>query len=282
MKPLLSIFVFVAVLAAVWQGFSVNDTSKLQGEGGPNKHFQNNTPKLPASTDSSELARVDPVVRKASKSPIETSANSELEINSGVGGEAQFETQPDTLLKKQLNDRSADLAAAKLDLPTTSNINQDGLLKIASVKVMPPVSGVKSLEPNVGELIELPQIAELEPNGYLARVLLNSPEDVNKALLRAEELFSSGKVGPGDKPMAFVLHGPEVKIFFKDNYEQYRSIVDLAAKLTAFNVVNVKVCRTRMRGMGERESTLVPFVGTVPYGPAEIKRLVDKERYVYF
>ncbi len=123
----------------------------------------------------------------------------------------------------------------------------------------------------------------LDPaNGYLARILLNSPGDVEGALLRAEELYWRGEVDGEGAPLAFVLHGPEVQIFLKGNYQQYKPIVDLAAKLSAFNVVDVKVCQTRLGVLGETRDALPPFVGTVPFGPAEVQRLLVDEEYVYF
>ncbi len=127
------------------------------------------------------------------------------------------------------------------------------------------------------------EVPSLDPaNGYLARVLLNSPDDLESALLRAEELYRRGDVSAADEPLAFVLHGPEVQIFFKVNYQQYKPIVDLAAKLSAFKVVDVKVCQTRLGLFGETSDALPPFIETVPFGPAEVQRLLVDEQYVYF
>ncbi|WP_018015245.1 hypothetical protein [Teredinibacter turnerae] len=125
-------------------------------------------------------------------------------------------------------------------------------------------------------------IAELDEQGYLARIDLNSPSDVESALLRAESWFRSGKLASGQPPLAFVIHGPEVAIFFRENYEKYRPIVDLAAKLSAFEVVNVRVCETSTSDLGHAVGHLQPFVDTVPFGPAEIERLVNEEKYLYF
>ena len=111
---------------------------------------------------------------------------------------------------------------------------------------------------------------------------MNSPSEVQGALLRAKTLLDQGLVDVNDPPIAFVLHGPEVSIFLRENYEQYREIVDLAAQLSAFNVVDVKVCRTRLGSLGETEQQLVPFVSTVPLGASEVKRLLNDEGYVYF
>ena len=121
-----------------------------------------------------------------------------------------------------------------------------------------------------------------QPAGYVARVSIDSPEEVRLALLRAEQLYNEGLVKQGDASLAIVLHGPEVDIFLKHNYDEYKHIVDLAAKLSAFEVLDLKVCEARLGSMGEQKEDLLPFVGTVPFGPREIKRLVKKEDYVYF
>ena len=117
---------------------------------------------------------------------------------------------------------------------------------------------------------------------HIARIVVNSPEELENALLRAEALYERGDVTTDDNPFAFVLHGPEVSIFLKDNYAQYKPIVDLAARLSAFNVVDVTVCETRMGVLGAEKASLAPFVKTVPFGPLEVDRLVDSEGYVYF
>lgn len=138
-------------------------------------------------------------------------------------------------------------------------------------------SEMMALEPSISN-----QQHSTDNGLYLARVLMHSPSEVQAALLRAKTLLDQGLVDVDDPPVAFVLHGPEVSIFLRENYEQYRDIVDLAAQLSAFKVVDVKVCRTRLGFLGETEQQLVPFVGTVPLGAAEVKRLLDDEGYVYF
>jgi len=121
-----------------------------------------------------------------------------------------------------------------------------------------------------------------EIGGYLARIQLNSPEEVQAALLRAEQIYLQGELPTDLGPVAFILHGPEVAIFFRDNYSRFKPIIDLAARLSAFQVIEVKVCETRMGVMGRDRSELFPFVGTVPFGPGEVQRLLEDKRYVYF
>jgi len=119
--------------------------------------------------------------------------------------------------------------------------------------------------------------------GYLVRIEQNKPEEVEAALLRAEAFYlKNTEFRAESAPIALVLHGPEVEIFFRENYQRYKNIVDLAARLTAFQVVDIKICRTRLRFLEQNETSLFPFVGTVAFGPEEIARLTEEEGYVRF
>lgn len=122
-----------------------------------------------------------------------------------------------------------------------------------------------------------------EVPGYLIRIDQNKTEEVEAALQRAEAFYQEGlSFLSKSPPIALVLHGPEVEIFFRENYKRYKSIVDLAARLSAFEVVDIKICRTRLRFLEQDEKSLFPFVGTVAFGPDEIARLTDEEGYVRF
>jgi len=135
-------------------------------------------------------------------------------------------------------------------------------------------------EGEVKALVEIPRSAV---PGYLVRIDQNKPEEVEAALLRAEAFYlESAPLLPSTRPIALVLHGPEVEIFFRENYKRYKNIVDLAARLTAFQVVDIKICRTRLRFLEQDETSLFPFVGTVAFGPDEIARLTEEEGYVRF
>lgn len=128
----------------------------------------------------------------------------------------------------------------------------------------------------------VPESSPINPLGYVARIDNDSPEEVANALKRAEALYVEGKLSELANPLSIVLHGPEVEIFFKDKYEEYKEIVDLAARLSAFGVVNVRVCETQSGIMGRNRSSIHSFIGTVPFGPSEVKRLLNQQNYVYF
>ena len=130
---------------------------------------------------------------------------------------------------------------------------------------------------------KLQKQSQTESMNYLGRIELNDPEAVANALERAEDFyFKQGKNVEKYSPVVLVIHGSEVGIFFKENYQRYQSIVDLAAKLTAFKVVDIRVCETSANNLGFDVKTLFPFVSTVPYGPAEVVRLIEVEKYIYF
>ncbi|NIB39023.1 acyl-CoA transferase [Pseudomaricurvus alkylphenolicus] len=118
--------------------------------------------------------------------------------------------------------------------------------------------------------------------GYLARIELNTPQELLQALKRAETLFMEGRFQGMLPPATLVVHGPEVAVFFRQSYLENRELVDLAAKLSAFRVVDIRVCETRMGVLGRDRSELYPFISTVPFGPDEVNRLIDELDYVYF
>jgi uncharacterized protein len=160
-------------------------------------------------------------------------------------------------------------------LPPLSWVSLFAILFSMAGQAAPPAIAFESV-------ITADKQTESDVTGYLARIEQNSPEELERALKRAEMLFLEGALKGQVDPAIFVIHGPEVAVFFKDNYPKYRSLVDLAARLTAFKVIDIRVCETRMGVLGRERNALMPFVGTVPFGPAEEQRLVDEEGYVYF
>ena len=132
-----------------------------------------------------------------------------------------------------------------------------------------------------------PRVTPLVPadgNGassYVARIEAHSLEEIETLMSRAESVVDQVVAGQNVEPIQFVLHGDEVRFFFRRNYQKNKSLVDRAARLDAFNVIDIKVCETWMRFHGEGLNELYPFIETVPFGPGEEKRLLS-EGYLYF
>jgi intracellular sulfur oxidation DsrE/DsrF family protein len=118
---------------------------------------------------------------------------------------------------------------------------------------------------------------------YLAEFELHTAQEMQAFLLRAEQLMIYGAIPlDGEPRVAFVLHGPEVRVLLRKNYLQNKAVVDKAAALSALGVVEIKACRTWMGGDGIDPAELQFFVETVPYGPSEARRLIEQENYISF
>lgn len=121
------------------------------------------------------------------------------------------------------------------------------------------------------------------PPALLARIEVHTADELDGLLQRAEQLFDAGKVGSSvSNPIAFVLHGPEANSLLTKNYSAHKQLVDRAARLSAFKVVDIRVCKTWLGGEKLKVSQLPPFITFVPFGPAEERRLMEDQGYVYF
>lgn len=116
-----------------------------------------------------------------------------------------------------------------------------------------------------------------------ANVVLHSLDELKQLLVQAEKISN----GEGDaeysrgNPIAVVLYGEEIQAFVRSNYRTHKELVDLAARLDAFNVIEVKVCQQWMGDNGIKADELPPFVESVPVGAGERVRL-EKSGYAYF
>lgn len=107
---------------------------------------------------------------------------------------------------------------------------------------------------------------------YFAEVSVDDPNALAVLLSRAESLI---EVSPRPEPIVILLHGPEAEPFLRRNYPANRDVVNLAARLDAFGVVDVRVCETWMRDNNLDVDDMPPFVETVPYAPAMLQQLED-------
>ena len=123
----------------------------------------------------------------------------------------------------------------------------------------------------------------LDRSRYLADIEFQTAEEFSGMLQRAEQLLVEGMASQdGAARITFLVHGPGVSILLRQNYLENKETVDLAARLTALGVVDIKACQTWMGGRGIDSAQLQPFVETVPYAPRELDRLVKDQNYIYF
>jgi len=117
--------------------------------------------------------------------------------------------------------------------------------------------------------------------GVVLDVSVHSLDELRVLLDRAEEIATRPQSQEEKARVVLVLHGPEVEFFAISNYPRYKDIVDQAARLDAFDVVDVKICQTMLERLEVDRDDIPAFIEQVPYGPGEVERLV-REGYVYF
>ena len=138
--------------------------------------------------------------------------------------------------------------------------------------------------PVVGDTAPLPESLPAEGETPVRAVLdvsVHTIEGLRVLLDRAEELAMRPQAQGEEASVVLVLHGPEVEFFSIRNYEKYKDIVDQAARLDAFDVVDVKICQTMMGKQGIDRNDIPSFIEQVPLGPGEVERLA-REGYVAF
>jgi uncharacterized protein len=154
------------------------------------------------------------------------------------------------------------------------------LVLVAGIGVyfLAPANGTNAPVAGSGTVGTVPQgrLLANKNKRYMLSVTLHSKKEINALFARAEKL--SGKLYNDTRKtgIALVLHGPEVGFFTKKNYRDFKKIVDRARKLDKDKIIDIKICRTRMRLMKIKDNEIPSFIEIVPYGPSEEKRLLEK------
>lgn len=164
-------------------------------------------------------------------------------------------------------------------------VSQNSLALEAGVRSLES-EGFKTAAHQVSDKVEVdaqsqPSIVD-EQLKLLADIRVHSAEELERILKRVDELADQRGSQQNTAPVVFLLHGEEAKTLYKNNYQTHRSVVDLAAKLSAFELVDIRVCEVWAGKQGLDNQLLQPFVDTVPYAPSERKRLVKEDGYNYF
>jgi len=150
-----------------------------------------------------------------------------------------------------------------------------GLLSIpAVVSATPQGPSSAPAEPQTLPVMISPAIR------YQGLISLHTGDELRTLLLRADT--DAGRDNyQSRQPVAVVLHGDEIALFERSRYRENKALVDLAARLDAFGVVELKVCASWMAEHAISAGDLPPFLETVNDGPAEVRRM-QLEGYASF
>ena len=129
--------------------------------------------------------------------------------------------------------------------------------------------------------VETPVAVDEVPDKIVLDVSVHTIEGLRVLFDRAEKLAMTPRPKGENATLVLVLHGPEVEYFSIRNYDRYKDIVDQAARLDAFDVVDVRICQTMIGARGIERTDIPSFIEQVPYGPGEVERL-RQEGYVAF
>ncbi len=111
---------------------------------------------------------------------------------------------------------------------------------------------------------------------YLFDVSDHSFEELEALLERADEITQTMPGEADQLEIVMILHGPDINWFTQQNYDQNKPLIDLAAKLDANKIIDLKVCETAMTSRGMTREEIPAFIESVPFAPDEIKRLLGE------
>lgn len=118
---------------------------------------------------------------------------------------------------------------------------------------------------------------------FVADITLQTDAEFRNLLERAEQLLLAGVPLPEARArVTFVLHGPVINALLRQHYLDNKPLADLAARLSALQVIEVKACRQWMGSHGIAETELLPFIEPVALGPELVRELVHEHHYLYF
>ena len=128
----------------------------------------------------------------------------------------------------------------------------------------------------VTTLLLLAAVGNSDPRTFL-EVSPNGREDLVALMSTLEGHLDQGL--PMTDPVVVILHGSEAISFTSTGYASNRMLVDQAARLSAYRLIDVRMCETWMQENEIAPEDIPAFVKTVPYAPEEIERL-EAEGYV--
>lgn len=99
-------------------------------------------------------------------------------------------------------------------------------------------------------------------------------------LQRVDEIASMSLADFDELNIAFVLQGSDIALFARQNYEHNKELVDLAARLDALHVIDVKVCLHDLAHSGLNSEDLPAFIERIPHGQDEMTRLEGAGYYM--
>lgn len=141
-----------------------------------------------------------------------------------------------------------------------------------SMPAVPPLAeGADSdLEPLLDPPVTNPKVADR--GGVYIETSQASREDLEALFEGLEEAIAGELIE--QEPIVVVLHGDDASAFVRQNYASNKMLVDQAALLDSYGLIDVRMCTTWLRSNGFDTRDLPPYIDPVRYGRDEVNRLV--------
>ncbi len=120
-----------------------------------------------------------------------------------------------------------------------------------------------------------------KPQKVVYDVNVQTLHAMNGVLDRASFLSKITGADPFDSSIILVLHGPEIELFARKNYQKYKKLVHRAQSLVQGEVLKIRMCKLAAEGLGFEPKDIHGFIKMVPMGDAEIIRLQNEENHAY-
>jgi intracellular sulfur oxidation DsrE/DsrF family protein len=121
--------------------------------------------------------------------------------------------------------------------------------------------------------VTTPSNADNAAQKFLFDLVGHSEQELLSLMNRAKQMAESAQDNRDTLEIALVLHGPDIDFFAAPNYTRYQQLVDLAAQLDAYDVIDFKACSVALEKRGFDRPDIPAFIELVPFGPDEIERL---------
>lgn len=156
------------------------------------------------------------------------------------------------------------IAACESDNAATHDTQVINLDNAPAISVAPKTEHVINTEPII------------ENKSYLFDVSDHSISELEALLERADEISKTHPADFEELEIVMIIHGPDIDWFTQQNHEHNKQLIDLAERLDAYDVIDMKVCERTMQSRGVEKDDLPAFIEPVPFAPTEIKqRLQD-------
>lgn len=144
------------------------------------------------------------------------------------------------------------------------------LLAAASLLAVPLVAGADDAMPwGSAEKMDRPY----EPRKVVYDVYTSNARELEMVMDRVSMLNNVYEADPFDSHIVMVLHGAEVPLFTRDEFEEHEELMRRARSLTQAGNIEFRMCEASARLRGIEVEDVHGFVNVVPMADAEIIEL---------